>query len=102
MFRSAIPSKLIEYMACGKAVVVGIKGEAEAIVEKAGAGLVFGPSDDAELAGCVQTLIDAPERSAAMGRNGCAEAREHFSLEQSQATLRALLVKVAAQTPAAD
>ena len=85
LFRSAIPSKLIEYMACGKAVVVGIRGEAETIVEKAGAGLVFSPSDDAQLAGCVQTLIDAPDRRAAMGRSGCAEVREHFSLEQSQA-----------------
>jgi glycosyltransferase involved in cell wall biosynthesis len=95
LFRSAIPSKLIEYMACGKAVVVGIRGEAETIVEKAGAGLVFSPSDDAQLAGWVETLIDAPDRRAAMGRSGCAEVREHFSLEQNQEALRALLVKVA-------
>jgi glycosyltransferase involved in cell wall biosynthesis len=94
LFRSAIPSKLIEYMACGKAVVVGIRGEAEAIVEKAVAGLVFSPSDDAELAECVETLIEAPDRRAAMGRSGCAEVRQHFSLERSQEALRALLVKV--------
>ena len=44
LFRGAIPSKFSEYMACGKAVVVGFWGEAETIVEKAGAGMVFIPA----------------------------------------------------------
>lgn len=94
LFRSAIPSKLIEYMACGKAVVIGIRGEAEAIVENAAAGLVFDPNDDAALAGCIETLVDAPDRRAAMGRSGTGAVSEHFSLEQNQAMLRALLAKV--------
>jgi glycosyltransferase involved in cell wall biosynthesis len=95
LFRGAVPSKLIEYMACGKATVVGIRGEAEAIVERAGAGLVFDPDDDARLAACVETLVDDPERLAMMGQSGCHDARELFSLEQSQATLRGLLAEVA-------
>ena len=78
LFRGAIPSKLVEYMACGKAVVVGIRGEAEAIVENAAAGLVFSPSDDASLARCVENLIDAPDRRAAMGHGGCTEVQRHF------------------------
>jgi glycosyltransferase involved in cell wall biosynthesis len=82
-------------MACGKAAVIGIRGEAEAILEGAGAGLAFDPDDDARLAAHVETLIDDPERRAAMGRGGCREARERFSLEQSQATLRGLLAGVA-------
>ena len=99
LFRGAVPSKLIEYMACGKAVVVGVRGEAEAIVERAGAGLVFDPDDDARLAACVETLIDDPERRAAMGRRGCRDTGEHFSLEQSQAILRGLLAEVARDSP---
>jgi glycosyltransferase involved in cell wall biosynthesis len=95
LFRGAVPSKLIEYMACGKAVVVGIRGEAEAIVERAGAGMVFDPDDDARLAACVETLIDDPDRRDAMGESGCRDAREQFSLEQSQATLHGLLAEVA-------
>jgi glycosyltransferase involved in cell wall biosynthesis len=95
LFRGAVPSKLIEYMACGKAVLVGIRGEAEAIVERAGAGLVFDPDDDARLAACVEMLVDDPERRAMMGRGGCRDAREHFSLERSQAVLRGLLADVA-------
>jgi glycosyltransferase involved in cell wall biosynthesis len=95
LFCGAVPSKLIEYMACGKAVVVGVRGEAEAIVERAGAGLVFDPDDDAELAACVEALIDDPERRAMMGLSGCRDTREHFSLEQSQAILHGLLAKVA-------
>jgi glycosyltransferase involved in cell wall biosynthesis len=94
LFRGAVPSKLIEYMACGKAVLIGIRGEAEAIVEGAGAGLVFDPDDDARLAAYVEALIDDPDRRAAMGRSGCREARERFSLEQSQAALHGLLAGV--------
>jgi glycosyltransferase involved in cell wall biosynthesis len=100
LFRGAVPSKLIEYMACGKAVVIGVRGEAEAIVERAGAGLVFDPDDDAQLAACVETLIDDPKRRAMMGHSGCRDARAHFSLERSQAILHGLLAKVARGTPA--
>jgi len=96
LFRSAIPSKLVEYMACAKAVVVGIRGEAEAIVEQAGAGLVFGPGDDSGLAACIEALADAPEKRAQMGENGRCAAVEHFSLERSQAELRSLLEEVVA------
>ncbi len=101
LFRGAVPSKLIEYMACGKAVVVGVRGEAEAIVEGAGAGLVFEPDDDARLAACVETLIDDPQRRAAMGQQGCRDAGERFSLEQGQATLHGLLAEVAQRKPRA-
>lgn len=94
LFRSAVPSKLSEYMACGKAVVVGIRGEAEAIVENAGAGIVFNPGDDAQLAASVKALIDAPERRAAMGHRGFRAAREHFLLERSLTTLHGLLVRL--------
>jgi glycosyltransferase involved in cell wall biosynthesis len=94
LFRSAVPSKLIEYMACGKPVVIGLRGEAEAIVENAGAGIAFDPGDDAQLAECVKTLIDAPERRAVMGHSGIRAAREHFSLEQSQSKLHSLLAGV--------
>ena len=94
LFRGAVPSKLIEYMACGKAVVVGVRGEAEAIVERAGAGLVFDPDDDARLAVCVEALLDDPERRAVMGRGGCRDVREHFSLERSQSALHGLLAEV--------
>jgi glycosyltransferase involved in cell wall biosynthesis len=91
LFRSAIPSKLIEYMACGKAVIVGIRGEAEAIVEQAKAGLVFEPGDDAELAAGVESLIDDQPLRAEMGERGRREAAERFSLERSQTALRGLL-----------
>jgi glycosyltransferase involved in cell wall biosynthesis len=95
LFRGAIPSKLSEYMACGKAVVVGVRGEAEAIVEDAGAGMVFDPGDDAALAACVEALIDAPEKRAAMGEGGLRAARKLFSLEESQTKLHELLAGVA-------
>ncbi len=43
VFRTVIPTKLVDYLACGKPVLIGIRGQAQAIVEAAGAGLVFAP-----------------------------------------------------------
>jgi glycosyltransferase involved in cell wall biosynthesis len=94
LFESAIPSKLIEYMACGKAVVVGVRGEAQAIVKDAGAGLPFNPDDDDQLASFIEALIDDPERREMMGRQGPLYTREHFLLEKNQAALYGLLVEV--------
>jgi len=45
LFRHAIPSKLFEYMVCGRPVIVSIEGEIETIIKKANSGLIATPED---------------------------------------------------------
>jgi glycosyltransferase involved in cell wall biosynthesis len=95
VLRGAIPSKLIESMACGKAVVVGDGGEARAIVTNADAGRACDPDDDAHLASLIEELLGDEARRDSLGRSGCDYVRQHFSLQQSHAALHELLVATA-------
>ena len=79
LFAGAIPTKLLEYLACGKPVICGIRGEAERIVHSAQAGVVFEPNDDARLAELIRELIADEARTAEMAAKGPAFVRKHFS-----------------------
>ena len=74
----AVPSKLYEAMASGRAVVLVATGEAAAIVREHDAGLVVEPGDAAGLAAALRTLRDDPVRRCALGENGRRAAVQFF------------------------
>ena len=45
LFEEAIPSKMFEYMACERPIIVGIRGAAKKIVENSNAGIAIEPED---------------------------------------------------------
>ena len=93
VFEGAIPTKLIDYMACGKAVLCGIRGEAQQIVDYAGAGFAFEPDDDARLATLVTELVDDPAWAARMGADGMAYVRNRFSAAQMRLQMETVLLQ---------
>jgi len=96
LFKGAIPTKLLDYMACGRPVLCGIAGEAAAIVETAGAGRVFPPDDAQALVQAVDELLDDAPARARMGEAGVAYILEHFNIITSCTAMRELLETVAA------
>jgi len=96
LFTGAIPSKLLDYMACGRPVLCGIAGEAAAIVEAAGAGRVFPPGNAPALAQAVGELMDDAPARARMGAAGVVHVRNHFNITTSCAKMQELLETVAA------
>jgi glycosyltransferase involved in cell wall biosynthesis len=74
-FRQFIPSKLVDFMAVGRPVVLAAAGESADLVDVAGAGLVVAPEEPEALAAAVRWLRDHPEEAAAMGERGRAFAR---------------------------
>ncbi len=70
MMAEFIPSKIFDYMCCGKPVIVMVDGEARKIVEDADCGLYVPAEDDAALVAAIAELRDDPDRAAEMGRNG--------------------------------
>lgn len=74
----AVPSKLYEAMASGRAVVLVATGEAAAIVRQHDAGLVVEPGDVAGLAAALRTLRDDAARRRALGENGRRAAVQFF------------------------
>ncbi len=90
VFEGAIPTKLVEYMACGKPVLCGVRGEAQRIVEGAGAGICFAPDDEAGLCEGIDLLKADVSLGRSMGERGRAlvlaefdDVRRHSRLEEA-------------------
>jgi glycosyltransferase involved in cell wall biosynthesis len=95
LFEGAIPTKLLDYMACAKPVLCGVGGEAKDILERAQAGLCFSPNDDAELAGLMSQIANDDHRLQSMGRNGRHYVCEHFAAERTHLKMEAVLADAA-------
>jgi glycosyltransferase involved in cell wall biosynthesis len=78
----AVPSKLYEAMASGRAIVLVAAGEPAEIVRRNDAGIVVAPGDVAGLAAAIRALTADPALRARLGENGrrCAE-REYDRAE---------------------
>jgi len=71
LFRITIPSKTQAYMAVGRPILMGVKGDAAALVEKAEAGLACAPENPQDIADTVEKFYNMSQRDLAlMGHNG--------------------------------
>jgi glycosyltransferase involved in cell wall biosynthesis len=71
LFRITIPSKTQAYLAAGKPILMGVRGDAAALVVRSGAGIVCEPENPASIAAGVAELASAnPGCLAEMGRAG--------------------------------
>jgi len=65
-----IPTKLLEYMACERPVIVAVDGQARQMVEAAGAGMFVVPEDSDALVLAILDLAADPHRRQRMGISG--------------------------------
>jgi glycosyltransferase involved in cell wall biosynthesis len=70
LFKTVIPTKLLEYMACERPVIVAVDGQARQIVEEAGAGVFVEPENSKALVKAIVNLAKDPEHRKEMGANG--------------------------------
>jgi lipopolysaccharide/colanic/teichoic acid biosynthesis glycosyltransferase len=71
LFRITIPSKTQAYLAAGKPILMGVRGDAADLVKRSQSGVLCEPGNPQSIADAVKELVDlGPERLAAMGRNG--------------------------------
>ena len=85
LFKTVIPTKMLEFMSCARAVVLGVDGQARKIVEEARAGIFVEPENPQALAETLIQLAGQPELRESLGRNGRSYILQHFS-RQSTAT----------------
>ncbi len=78
-FTTVIPTKLLEFMACGRPVILGVEGQAREIVEHAGAGLCVEPENVGALATAILRLDSDAALRRVHGENGRRWILEHFS-----------------------
>ncbi|HEX7236339.1 MAG TPA: glycosyltransferase family 4 protein [Gammaproteobacteria bacterium] len=82
ILRSTSPTKLIEYMALGKAVVANDHPEQADVLRASGAGIVCGWDEREYAAAIVELLMDGErcKRMGAAGRRYVAEHRTHWAM----------------------
>jgi glycosyltransferase involved in cell wall biosynthesis len=79
VFKTVIPTKMLEFMSCERPVILAVDGQARQIVEEAGAGLVIEPENAASLAQAILQLSSNPELREVFGKKGRSYIVEKFS-----------------------
>ena len=70
VFNTFIPSKMFDFMACAKPVLLSVPGEARAILEKARAGLFVEPENPSAMSRAILNMCQNPTLAQQMGENG--------------------------------
>jgi glycosyltransferase involved in cell wall biosynthesis len=79
VFKTVIPTKMLEFMSCARPVILGVDGQARQIVEDAGAGLAIEPENPAALVRAIQQLSADRELCTILGQKGREHILRHFS-----------------------
>ena len=96
-FRSTIPAKIFEIMACAVPIILGIRGEAQCIIEKARSGICVEPERADSLIQAIQSLMKQPALRSELGRNGRGFVSEHYNREKLALSYLAVLESLLAR-----
>jgi len=103
ILNAASPTKLVEYMALGKAVVANDIPEQRLVIEESGGGYCV-PWSEQAFAEAIVTLLSSPEKRTEMGERGRRYALQHRSYkviaDLVERTLQGVLDSSAARTTA--
>jgi glycosyltransferase involved in cell wall biosynthesis len=83
VFKTVIPTKMLEFMACARPVILGVQGQAQAILDAAGAGMAIEPENSSDLVKAILDLQANPGLCAAMGQKGREHILQNFSRRQT-------------------
>ena len=70
VFKTVIPTKMLEFMSCARPVILGVDGQARQIIEEAGAGVVIEPENSEALVTAISQLSADRELGTALGSKG--------------------------------
>lgn len=93
ILNSTSPTKLVEYMAMGKAVVANDHPEQRLVLEQSGAGLCV-PWSEEDFASAIVELLRSPARRRELGERGRDYATRHRSYDVIAGTVEASLAAV--------
>jgi glycosyltransferase involved in cell wall biosynthesis len=91
LFGTVIPSKIFETMAMARPIIMGVQGEALALVQEAGAGIPMEPESATSLVAAMDRLSEDRSLRQTMGEAGRRYVSEHFDRDQLAAEYLALL-----------
>lgn len=99
VFETVIPSKIFEFCAQERPVVVAARGEIRRLVEEAKAGFVVDPEDGEQLAAVLEQVRAHPEEAAARARAGREWVDQGFQRDVLARKMAAFLERIAGGAP---
>jgi colanic acid biosynthesis glycosyl transferase WcaI len=70
LFKTVIPTKMLEFMSCARPVILGVDGQARTILEEARGGIVIEPENSGALGNAIRYLATNRETARELGHNG--------------------------------
>ncbi len=94
VFKTVIPSKMLEVMACARPVILSVDGQARAILEDAKAGRCVRPEDAGALTDAVVDLAWRAGERERLGASGRACIERHYLRERLAGEYAGLLARL--------
>jgi glycosyltransferase involved in cell wall biosynthesis len=79
IFKTVIPTKMLEFMSCARPVILGVEGQARQIIEAAGAGRAIEPENSAAMVQAISQLAANRDLCTTLGQQGREYILRHFS-----------------------
>jgi glycosyltransferase involved in cell wall biosynthesis len=95
VFKTVIPTKMLEFMACGRPVILGVDGQARQVLDQAQAGVFVEPESQDALVQAIKHLYQDGALRQTLGRKGRNYVMEHLSRRQTARQYTTVLEKVA-------
>lgn len=83
VFKTVIPTKMLEFMACERPMIVGVDGQARQIVDESQAGIVIEPESSGQLVQSILQLASNRSAGTSMGRKGRERILRYFSRKET-------------------
>jgi glycosyltransferase involved in cell wall biosynthesis len=97
LFELVIPSKMFEAMVMRRPIILGLRGEAQRIVEEGNCGVTFQPGNADDLAKQVLALAENPGLCEQFGENGYHLVRLEYDREKLASKYLEVIEQVAAR-----
>lgn len=99
IFKTVIPTKMLEFMSCARPVILGVEGQAKEILEKAQAGISIEPGSPDALAHAIAFLAANRQLGQSLGENGRRYILRHLSRQRTAQTYLSILQGVVQPWP---
>lgn len=83
VFKTVIPTKMLEFMSCACPVILGVEGQARQVLEEAKAGIAIEPENPAKLVEAIEKLVANPSLGRSWGQNGREYAVRNLSRQST-------------------
>ena len=96
LFKTVIPTKMLEFMACARPVLLGVDGQARELLDEAQGGIFVEPENADDLVRAITTLAQDPCTRKRFGENARAYVIQRCSRAQTAAAYLRVLSSVVA------